>query len=204
LILVWQTAVACESGGKPAIHVVGEPSAVNVAADFDLSDLSDLARRAGDAGGEAPLGFYTSTVRHTVSVKFGSGPIASCAEDVQIELDIELVGRRIEIGREVERQACRYSAALQHYQKKAAADREVFADYVNTIAAILAATPMPAIATELGPASDGATRHQIEQWVQHIVDQNLPSLRQARRAAFQAMDTEQEMRQLAEACSKGA
>ena len=118
---------------------------------------------------------------------------------MQIELTIQLTSRRIEIGREIQRQPCRYRTVLRHYQKKAMADNEAFADYVNTVATTLRNTPMPMIQADTSAAE---VRHQLEQWVKKVVDQNLQSLQKARRAAFQAVDTADEMRQLAGAAHK--
>jgi hypothetical protein len=71
----------------------------------------------------APLGFCISTVLHKVSVQVEPGPTARCGENTQIDLTLRLVNRRIEIGREIPQQSCRYPTVLRHYQKKAAADR---------------------------------------------------------------------------------
>jgi hypothetical protein len=203
LNLTHQSAAACEGGVRPAIHVVAEPASVSVAADFSLSEISGLAHRAGGSREQAPLGFYSSTVLHTVTVQLGSGPTATCAENLRVELNIELADRRIEIGREMQQQSCRYSAVLLHYKRKADADRTVFADYVNTVATALGTTPLPIMRVVMDDASAAAARHELEQWVRNVVAQNLPSLQKARRTALQAVDTADEMRQLAEACSQG-
>jgi hypothetical protein len=202
--LTHPASAACERGTRPAIHVVAEPTPVTVAADFSLSELSDLAHRAGGSEEHAPLGFYTSTVQQMVNVELGSGPAAACTASLRIELNIQLASRRIEIGREMQRQGCRYSAVLRHYQKKAAADSVVFARYVSVITSTLGTTPVPHVQMDGDDAGAVSGRQQLVQWVQDIVQQSLPSLQKARREAFQAVDTTDEMRQLAEACSQGA
>ena len=202
--LIQTAAAACEGYTRPSIHVIAEPAPVNVAADFSLSEISDLAHRVGEPHVQAPMGFYISTVLHYVSVQVEPSPTTACAEDLQIELTIQLASRRIEIAREIQWQPCRYWTVLRHYQKKAVADNEVFADYVNTVATNLRNAPMPMIQADMGDSSAAEARHQLEQWVEKVVDQNLQSLQKARRAAFQAVDTADEMRQLTESCSHGA
>jgi hypothetical protein len=197
-------AAACEGGTRPSIHVVAESTSVSVAADFRLPEISDLARRVGEPLTMAPLGFYTSTVLHKISVQVEPGPTARCEENTQIDLTIRLVNRRIEIAREIQQQSCRYPTVLRHYQKKAAADRAAFATYVNTVVTALRSTPLPMIQADMDHASMAEARQKLEQWVEDVVDRKGQSLQQARRAAFQAVDTADEMRQLAESCSQGA
>ena len=158
--LIQTAAAACEGSTRPSIHVIAEPAPVSVAADFSLSEISHLAHRAGEPHERAPMGFYISTVLHRVSMQVEPGITTTCAENLQIELTIQLTSRRIEIGREIQRQPCRYRTVLRHYQKKAMADNEAFADYVNTVATTLRNTPMPMISgrhfSRRGPPPTGA------------------------------------------------
>jgi len=203
-VTAMQPAAACEDAAPPLIHVVAEPTAVSVAADFSLSELDAMAQRSGIAHQPAPLGFYSSSVLHDVRLQPSQATTAACTDRLQIELDIRLSDRRIEIGREVQQQRCRYTAALAHYQRKAEADRLVFADYVTTVARVLHTTPLPQLADTTDAGSVAADQVRLEHWVEAVVAQHLQALHQARLAAFQAIDTTEEMRRLAEACTRGA
>jgi hypothetical protein len=197
-------AVACDSDARPFLHVIAEPTPVQVASDFSLSEISTLAHRVGTAREQAPLGFYISTIRNAVDVQIGPGTAANCMEHVEIQINVELSGRRIEIGREAQQEQCRYVAALRHYQKKADADRAVFANYVKTLTDALRTTPLPDIHAAADSAGTEAAREALRQWVKAVIERTLPSVGSARLAAFRAVDTDDEMRHLAEACTKGA
>jgi hypothetical protein len=112
--------------------------------------------------------------------------------------------RRIELGRELEQDACLLAAALRHYEKKAKADEAVFARYVLAIATTLRATPLPAINLTVGRSLDQPARTRIEQWVDSLVEKSLQPFHDARMATQQAVDTPLELSRLAHACQRGS
>ena len=194
-------AAACEPGTRPGINVVAEPAPVVVATDLGLAELVAIAQRAGTES--KPPGFYASEVLHEVSVQPGSGPNAFCTANLRVIVTVRLADRRIEVAREMQKQQCRFNAVLDHYRKKAEADKAVFASYVTAIQNALLAAPVPPVETE-GSAGFGAVRQSLERWVKAIVTPNLQSLHLARVSAFRALDTEGEFQRISTACSQHA
>lgn len=194
---------ACEISPKGEIHVAGEPEMVNVGTHFSLGEIAGLAKAAGRAGNDTPLGFYTSRLQYAVSVAIEMGPEALCTKHVRIDVNMQLVDRRLEIGQEVERQPCQFVAALHHYERKAKADETVFERYVLSTATMLGGTALPVVSISADDTLDATVRTQIEQWVKTLVEQGKESFNSERVAAVHGVDTPDEMQRLALACTKG-
>lgn len=194
---------ACEISSKGDIHVVAEPAPVKAATNFSLDQIAELAGGTGNAGAGKPLGFYTGRFLDTMSVSLETGPEVRCTRHVRIEIVMRLVDRRIEIGRELRQRPCLFSAAMQHYEKKAKADEVVFAQYVKSTAVTLEGTPLPAVAVQPDQPLDATSRMQIEQWVKTMVDQVQEPFHSTRLAAQQGVDTPQEMKRVSDACTTG-
>jgi hypothetical protein len=91
---------------------------------------------------------------------------------------------------------------VQHYERKAKADEIALARYIDSTAAALRATPLPAINIPADQPLDAASRTDLEAWVKTQVEPTLDAFHAARIAAQQAADTPEEMERLAQACTK--
>jgi hypothetical protein len=184
-------------------QVIAEPEPVASATDFRLDQIAELAKRSGTMSDTAPLGFYTAQVDDKVNVDLDHDVSGSCLPHVQVQLHLQLVRRRIEIGQELVRTPCLYVAALEHYRRKAAADEAAFGAYVQSIAATLHATPFVGTA-EPAAELDEATRSEVKRWVKSIVDQGWQPFHDARVAAQSEADSPDEQHRLAQACGRDA
>jgi hypothetical protein len=194
----------CDGELKVDTRVVAEREPVASAANFSLDQIADLAKRSGNAPDTAPLGFYTARVTDEVEVSPGRDAGGSCLPHIQVELHLRLAQRRIEIGQEVARQPCLRDLVLEHYRKKAAADDEAFAVYVDAVADALRTTPFSGAFGREDAPRDDATRTEVQQWVKSIVDRGWQPYHGARAAAQRAVNTPEEMRRLAQACGRDA
>jgi hypothetical protein len=193
----------CDHELKIDTQVIAEPEPVASATDFRLDQIADLAKRSGTIQDTAPLGFYTAQVDDKMKVDLDHDGSGSCLPHVQVQLHLQLVRRRIEIGQELVKTPCLYVAALEHYRRKAAADAAAFAAYVQSIAAALHATPFVGTA-ERATGPDDVTRTEVEHWVKSVVDQGRQPFRDARVAAQRAIDSPDESRRLSQACGRDA
>jgi hypothetical protein len=202
LVIITSSAAvaACEMSPRADIQVIADPGSVAVATHFSLQQINRLADDMGYIGKGLRLGFYVGTLSDNVSATLEVGPETPCTRHIRLEVGLSLVGRRIEIGRELRQQPCLFSAALQHYKKKSNADESAFAQYVESTAATLRATPLPAVDIPPDRQLDDTSRRQLEQWVKARLDQSLTAFHEARIAAVQAIDTPEEMGQLAQSC----
>jgi hypothetical protein len=194
-------AAACDMSQRADVQVIAKPESVALATEFSLEQINRLARDTGYVGKGPRLGFYVGTFLDTVSATVEVGPETPCTRHIRIEVDMSLVGRRIEIGRELRQRLCLFSAALQHYKKKANADEGAFAQYVESTAAMLRATPLPAVDIRPDGRLDGESRRQLEQWVKKRLGQSLTAFREARITAQQAIDTPEEIGRLTQSCT---
>jgi len=197
-------AAPCDGALQADTRVIAEREPVAAASNFSLDQIAKLAKRSGTAPDSAPLGFYTAQITDSVDVSLEHGVGGACLPHIKVELHLQLARRRIEIGREVVSKPCLYDAVLTHYRKKAAADDAAFAAYVDAVAAALRATPFAGAAAHAEAGLDDTTRTEAERWVTSVVDPLLQSFHGARAAAQRAVDTPEELRNLAQACGRDA
>ncbi len=195
---------ACDIFPRAYVHTSAQTGQVAVTKDLSLDQITALAKEIGKTRNAAVLGFYIGRFQHQASATVETGPEARCTKHLRIEIDLQLIDRRIQVGRELLQQPCLLYAAVNHYEKKASADETVFARYVDAIAATLNSTPVLDDFAPIDEPGEVAIRRHAEQRVEALVDQSLPSLKSARNAAQLAVDTPEEMRLLGEACRKAA
>jgi len=193
----------CDHALKIDTQVVAERDQVALATDFRLDQIAGLANQAGTIYKSAPLGFYTAQVDDKIQVDVDHGAAGSCLPHIQVQLHLQLIRRRIEIGQEVAQTPCLYGAVLEHYRKKAAADEAAFAAYADAVAADLRTTPFAGMAVR-DSGFDDATKTAVEHWVKSVIDQRAPPFHAARAAAQRNVDSPAEQHRLAQACSRDA
>lgn len=194
---------ACGIALEASFRIHIQTGRVDVATDFSLGEISDQAKASGQASRTASLGFYIARFQHRVFAIVETGPEATCTRHLRINVDLQLVDRRIQVGRELLQQPCLLQAALGHYEKMSVADETVFAQYVNALAATLNSTPVMDDVVPNDRSLEDTLRLHAEQHAKALVNQTLLPLQEARSVALQAVDTPEERRLLGDACRKG-
>ena len=196
------SAAACGVSPRADIQVVAEPGPVSVGSTFSLSEIDQLARETGYGGSGPRLGFYIGRFLHTVAIGLEPDLVTGCAERARVEVHMQLSDRHIEVGSELRQRPCLFTAALEHYEKKAKADEAALARYATAFATTLRSTHLPAVNLFSTQSLDEDARAQIEEWVTVLVNESLQALHEERNAAQQAVDTPDELKRLERACER--
>ena len=115
---------------------------------------------------------------------------------------MQLSDRHIEVGRELRHRPCLFTAALEHYEKKAQADETALARYATAFMTTLRSAPLPTVRLSSNQSLDEGARAQIEEWMTVLVNESLEALHEDRNAAQQAVDTPDELKRLERACER--
>jgi hypothetical protein len=196
------SAAACGVSPRADIQVFAEPGPVSVGSTFSLSEIDQLARETGYGGSGPRLGFYIGRFLDNISVGLEPDLVTGCEERVRVEVHMQLSDRHIEVGRELRHRPCLFTAALEHYEKKAQADETAFARYATAFTTTLRSTPLPTVSLFLNQSLDEDARAQIEEWVTVLMNGSVEALHEERNAAQQAVDTPDELERLERACER--
>jgi hypothetical protein len=195
-------AAACGVSPRPDIQVFAEPGPVSVGSTFSLSEIDQLARETGYRGSGPRLGFYIGRFLHTISIGLEPDLVTGCGERMRVEVHLQLSDRHIEVGKELRHRPCLFTAAHEHYEKKAQADETAFARYVTAFTTTIRSAPLPTVNLFSNQSLDEGTRAQIEGWVTVLVNDSLEALHEERIAAQEAVDTPDELKRLERACER--
>lgn len=105
-------------------------SPVAVSTDLTFQEISALAKRARQPLRHPPYGFYLQRIADRIEVKTVSGSgLEPCIAAFRVNVDLALVGRRIEIASDLKQDTCLFHTALEHYRRHAEADERVFRNF---------------------------------------------------------------------------
>jgi len=182
----WADNGSCAADAQRHVEVDQDIKTVAVSTDFDLAAIDTMAAKFGASIARPPEGFYLGRFSYTMDTDPAEVP-EDCSATVHIHLTLHLTERVIEIGRELLSQPCRESAEIEHYQRHATADAAVIARYAALIRDHLTAEPIK-------PGD-------LRDWVGAIVERDIKSLNDDRRAAQNAINTPGEFAHIDGACS---
>ncbi len=190
---------ACSVPPQIYVAVLMDDSAVQTRTDLTLAQLNAMRQQSGGVDRHPTLGFYGHRFGYTVQIDIDHPEGTACVGTVRVGVHMVLSQRVIEIAKDLTANPCLFAIAQAHYQRHAAADNQVFADYQRMIGPTLRAT-------QLLPALDDYTvsslqKADIEKLVRSSVDATLVSYETARRAAQLAVDTKDEAVKMASGCT---
>lgn len=189
-----QQVAACPDLPFYHVELTLRRGVVTISDDLTLDEVKNLYDEVGKKVPHEPLGFYTSSFHYTVWID--RPQTATCTDPVRIHVGMILDGRRIVLGQEVVAQACLRTAALAHYKRHADANDRAF---MKLAAHVQHAITDPGLL--LFPRTNDATPPDAEQIVRSALERELPSFDADNRDAQAAVDTPNQVKRLAEACS---
>jgi hypothetical protein len=201
-ILVAAPTAACPTPPPVLVAVLMDDSTVATRTDFSLAQIAAMRQQTGGVDRHPNLGFYGHRFGYTVKVNFDHTAGAPCVNSVQVNVDIILSQRVIEIGRELTRDPCLFAIAEAHYQRHAAADDLVFGEYAHMIAPALRATQLVPNQSDYAASKLDVTK--IEQLVHASIDASLVPYDAARRNAQLAVDSKNEAQKMTTGCTAPA
>jgi hypothetical protein len=191
------TVNACETPADLHIEVTSKFDTPLVRNDYTLADIAALARQQHRDTGRALLGFYTSEFGYMVDLVPAGDPV--CPTRIEAIVTLRLQHRLIEIGQEAAASSCVYPGALRHYQRLAQVDEQTV-ERLGARAAAMLVQAGPALKQTYAPHAedlDARLRSQIKA----VVDQAVAPLHDMRKDAQQAVNSSDELKQLASSCS---
>jgi hypothetical protein len=201
---VWAQSLANpsrESGCTPSSGavIVKKVEPVTVRGDFSLDEIAEHAERSGQTSNHRPLGFYIGSVVYKITW-LERPAIDGCPATPQVVALVSLVGRRIEIGRELERNPCLYRRAIGHYSRHATADEATFEKFAADLEDVLAQR----FALLDSRNANAGQKPPIEESMRLTVEAALAPLGRQRAASQDSVDTPQEIEKLqATTCDHG-
>jgi hypothetical protein len=191
------TVSACETLPDLHIEVKSKFDAPPVRNDYTLAHIAALARQQHRDNGRALLGFYISEFGYMVDLVPAGDP--GCPSRIEAIVTLRLQHRLIEIGQEAAASSCVYPGALRHYQRLAQVDEQTVERFGARVAATLVQAS-PDLKQTYAPHAedlDATLRGQI----QAVVDRAIAPLHGMRQDAQQAVNSSDELKQLASSCS---
>jgi hypothetical protein len=188
---------ACETPPDLHIEVTSKFDTPPVRNDYTLAHIAALARQQHRDNGRALLGFYIGEFGYVVDLVPEGDPV--CPTRIQAIVTLRLEHRLIEIGQEAAASSCVYPGALRHYQRLAQVDEQTVERFGARVAAMLVQAS-PALKQTYAPHAedlDATLRGQI----QAVVDRATAPLQGMRQDAQQAVNSSDELKQLASSCS---
>lgn len=188
--LVGQPASACSEGPMLRVELSTHSGDVSVSSESTLMQLNQLSARSRQRTPHKPLGFSVSSFHYTVR----SGPVAGCADQMSVGVDLVLDGRRIEVAREVMANKCLGPVVAAHYRRHADADYEAFSRLTARIGNTLQSRAFrEAMKVVVDPTI-------AERLVSSAVDGELATYDEERRSIQKNVDTPTEITRLENAC----
>ncbi len=186
----------CSEPVRPSFDVVLGVQPVSVSSDMPLADLAALAARSHAPLRHPAYGYYVGTFGYSIKVIPASNE--PCSKDFRVRILMGLGGRHIEIAHELQADRCLYSNYLQHYEKHAASDVALIADYSRRVANALRSTPMR---LQPGRVSSG---DQMSDEVRKTIDKILVPLTSDRVAISRQIDSNAEVETLRHVCASSS
>ena len=115
-------ATACPGPAKATFSIEALHEPVDVAMDFTLSEITQLADQTGWTGNHTPLGFSIAKTGYRVNLAVDPTNEVVCSEPIQVSIVVMLTNRRIEIAKDLSRDPNCLSLARRHYILRAASD----------------------------------------------------------------------------------
>ena len=107
-------AAACAGASQMLFEVVGGHEPVALKTDFSVTQIESRERWMGSGGKHKAVGFYLANVGYAIEVDIRNAKNEPCKGPVLITVFIGLTDRVIQIGRELEKSSCLFSAAATH------------------------------------------------------------------------------------------
>jgi hypothetical protein len=117
----------------------------------------------------------------------------------RVRVGMSLMERQIDIGQELVKDPCLFSAVLDHYGQHAAFDDQVLSRFAKSVTVALSSVPAPSLQGNPQPIEED--RGLITELAKRVVEQGLPAFDAERNAASQTVDTPAEIQKLVEGCS---
>jgi hypothetical protein len=145
---------ACGPLAVAAIDVAVREVPLVTQQDLSLADLQAMAAQLGRAAAHPVLGLYIGTVGYAVrdvdvSAKAPASQGKASCPQVRIRADLVVVDRRIVVASDLSSTPCLFAAALDHYQRHAAAAHVALQEFAS------------ALPGALGPGIDAYVRNRI-------------------------------------------
>jgi hypothetical protein len=119
LPLLFIGAAACPKPPLVEVHVTADLEPLSVATDFHLPELRKLAEQAGGEGAHPPYGFYLGSIASTISVGIDNEAQGICLGPIDIQVNMKLTNRRIEVAQELQADPCKFDKVVAHYRHHA-------------------------------------------------------------------------------------
>ncbi len=152
----------------------------------------------GHPGKHEQFGYYSGTFCYTVKVDISDAANGAYTGTVRVRVEMSLTERRIEIGQELVKDPCLFSAILGHYGQHAAFDDKVLSRFAKSVTVTLNSEPTSSLQGD--PQSVEEDRGFITEFAKRVVEQGLPAFDAERNAASKTVDTSARIQKLEEGC----
>ncbi len=188
----------CPAPAKAAFSIEALHEPVDVAMDFTLPEIIQLAEQTGWTGNHTPLGFSIAKTGFRVIIEVDGANETTCSEPIKVSVLVMLTNRRIEIAKDLVRDPRCLSVARHHYTLHAASNDAVLTQFAEDLSPVLSRQILPNLQHD--PAHADEDRERIGQRVRTAIDQIWPSLSVGMRAASTGLDSLDEIAGLTQAC----
>ena len=192
-------AVSCPAVTPLRVEVVTAIETPIVGIVMTTDQIRALRERSGATARHEVYGFYIAGIGYVMAPFIDRRPDASCGKSVSIRFAIKLFDRHIEVGRDMQRDSCRFAAIVAHYKRHAEADERFFGDYVRAVTAALEGVKIPPLSSD-GELID-SDMAKINQAIRLVVEPVLEGMDSARKAAIATVDSPGEIQRLEGACT---
>ncbi|HJU19208.1 MAG TPA: hypothetical protein VJ770_22365 [Stellaceae bacterium] len=132
-----QVPIASQRDTCPAppthVEVKTRVTPVAVSTDLTLGQINAMAQRSRQPLRHMPYGFYLGRVWYAFVIHEAPGTVQGCAPGFQIDADLALIDRHIEIASDLKANTCRFQTVLKHYEDHANADKRAFNEFAATV-----------------------------------------------------------------------
>lgn len=198
LLLAPVAASGCSEPINPVFEVVLGIQPVALASDMHVADLASMAARTHVPLRHPAYGFYIGTFGYMLKVTDRDRGFGSCPHNIKVHVLMGIAGRHIEIGQELRKNPCMYSLYLQHYEKHAASDAAVVANYRTRVDRALRRMKISIQESSASPED------QVYRLVRKTIDQTLQPLTPDRKAVSKEIDNPSEVEDLEHGCGRGS
>jgi hypothetical protein len=193
-ILGASPVAACPNPPEFQVTVVAIHQQVARGTDLDLAGIEELRRREGTNDQSRALGIYQTHFGYTVQVLPEGDP---CSASIRVTVRLMLFDRQIQIARDLIGSDC-VSAALAHYERRAAADDAILGELAQRVRSVL--QPARLLPPSQGLPLSDLVEQDVETRVRSAVDKQLPWYDKRYTEAQQTLSGPVEMKQLDTAC----
>ena len=191
-------AVACSAQPSAKALVVAGIGPLVISTDLDAAQLTQMNKKADQAGKHPPYGFYIGAVAYDIAVDVGGDSHDLCKEPIVIRVTMRLTDRHIEVAKDMKSDPCRFQKVVAHYQHHADADMAVFQRYALEVSATLTHLSASSVADAY---VTNHPRQNIARIAQTMIEPVLRAMDAARDSEPSAVDTPAEVEELESACT---